>query len=324
MSASARQVQRMLALVPFLQAQQGIPVDRVAQEFGVAPKVIRKDLMQLMFTGVGEYHGELIDVDLTALEEDGVVHLRDADFMTRPLRVTAREGAALIVALRTLRAAADAEQATIIDGALAKLEHAVGGSVSAPVDVHVEPLDPQVRDAVARSLAESRRLRVEYATASRDELTTRDVDPRRTFTQEGRLYLEAWCLRAEDLRFFRLDRIASAEVLDVPADDHGVDPVDLRDGFFAGGDIGPSAVLDLDPTARWIVEYYGAEVLDDSGDVWRIRLHGGDESWLRRLALRNAGAVRVVEPAALRSQVADHARSALRAYDGRESTPEEL
>ena len=46
----------------------GVPVNEVAAEFGVTPKVIRDDLRLLMYTGTGEYAGELIDFDLTALE----------------------------------------------------------------------------------------------------------------------------------------------------------------------------------------------------------------------------------------------------------------
>ena len=51
----------MLALVPYLQSHDGIPVNDVADEFGVSPKQIRDDLRLLMYTGVGEYAGELID-----------------------------------------------------------------------------------------------------------------------------------------------------------------------------------------------------------------------------------------------------------------------
>ena len=108
MSRSRQQVVRMLALVPYLQGHDGIPVNEVAEEFGVPPKQIRDDLRLLMYTGVGEYAGELIDFDLGALEDDGMIYIRDADFMPRPLRITSSEGVALIVALRTLRASAGA------------------------------------------------------------------------------------------------------------------------------------------------------------------------------------------------------------------------
>jgi proteasome accessory factor C len=316
MSRSRQQVVRMLALVPYLQGNDGVPVNEVAAEFGVTPKVIRDDLRLLMYTGTGEYAGELIDFDLTALERDGVVHIRDAEFMTRPLRISAREGAALIVALRTLRASASGLELTVIDSALAKLESAVGDTVSTSVDVLLDEVDPTIHATIVEALTGHKRLALTYATVSRDEQTDRDVDPRRLFTEQGKLYLEAWCLKAEDLRFFRLDRIVSAQVLAVDAEEHDVEPRDLSDGIFTVGEQTPFVVVDLHPRAHWLNEYYQVDLVSQGDDgVWRAKIYGADWSWLRRLVLRNAGSVSVIEPAALRDDVVEDARLALQAYD---------
>ncbi|KQV76525.1 hypothetical protein ASC61_16795 [Aeromicrobium sp. Root344] len=316
MSRSRQQVVRMLALVPYLQGNDGIPVNEVAAEFGVTPRVIRDDLRLLMYTGTGEYAGELIDFDLTALEEDGVVHIRDAEFMTRPLRISAREGVALIVALRTLRASASGSELTVIDSALAKLESAVGDSAAAPVDVVVDEVDPAIHTSIVHALANGKRLQLTYATVARDEQSVRAVDPRRLFTEQGKLYLEAWCLRAEDLRFFRLDRVIDAQVTDVDAEDHDVQERDLSDGIFTVGEATPYALVDLHPRAHWLTEYYQVDLLEQSADgVWRAKLYGADWAWLRRLVLRNAGSVTVIEPPELARDVSEQAALALRAYD---------
>lgn len=320
---SKQQVARMLALVPYLQGHDGIPVNEVAQEFGVSAKQIRDDLRLLMYTGVGEYAGELIDFDLGALEEDGVIYIRDAEFMPRPLRLTGSEGVALIVALRTLRASASGAQLPIIDSALAKLESAVGEGIEAPVDVHVEPADPVIHSTLVHALATGKRVEIVYGTASRDDRTTRQVDPRRLFMENGRLYLEGWCLRAEDLRFFRLDRMEAAELTGADAEDHDVEPRDLASSFFTVGGDAPFAVLDLEPRAHWLTDYYQVEEVERRGDVLRVKMFGGDWSWFRRLVLRNAGSVRVVEPASLAADVVDHARVALSAYDGTDPSPKE-
>ncbi|MBC7631756.1 YafY family protein [Aeromicrobium sp.] len=324
MSRSRQQVIRMLALVPYLQGNDGVPVNDVAHEFGVTPKQIRDDLRLLMYTGTGEYPGELIDFDLTALEEDGVVHIRDAEFMTRPLRISTREGIALIVALRTLRASASGSELTVIDSALAKLESAVGDTVSAPVDVLLDEVDPTIHSTIVHALAAGKRLELTYSTASRDEVSDRQVDPRRLFTEQGKLYLEAWCLKAEDLRFFRLDRIVGAELTALDAEDHDVTPRDLSDGIFTVGEQTPYALVDLHPRAHWLSEYYQVDLLEEGSDgVWRAKLYGADWAWLRRLVLRNAGSVTVVEPAHLAADVAGQAALALRAYDEIDSSSKE-
>ncbi|AWB92390.1 helix-turn-helix transcriptional regulator [Aeromicrobium chenweiae] len=315
MSRSRQQVIRMLALVPYLQGNDGVPVNEVAAEFGVTPKVIRDDLRLLMYTGTGEYAGELIDFDLTALERDGIVHIRDAEFMTRPLRISAREGIALIVALRTLRASASGPELTVIDSALAKLESAVGDT-GAAVDVLLDEVDPVIHGAVVQALSTGKRLEITYATATRDEQSDREVDPRRLFTEQGKLYLEAWCLTAQDLRFFRLDRVLAARATETDAEDHDAKPRDLSDGFFTVGEETPYVLVDLHPRAHWLTEYYQVDLLEENEDgVWRAKIYGADWGWLRRLVLRNAGSVTVVEPQELRAQVIEDARVALQAYD---------
>lgn len=316
MSDSRSQVARMLALVPFLQGHDGIPVQNVAAEFGVTEKQIREDLKLLMFCGPGKFYGEMIDLDLGALEEKGVVFIRDADFLTRPLKLNSSEAVSLIVALHTLRASASGSQVPIIDATLAKLESVVGEDASVPVDIHVQSVDPEIHATLANAVADRKRVAISYTTASRDEQTEREIDPRRLFTAQGNVYCEAWCLRAEDVRFFRLDRILRAAATGADVQDHEVEPRDLADGLFQVSDDTMYAVLDLLPNAHWLAEYYQVESLGDPVDgIWRVKLFGTDESWLRRLVLRNGGSVSVVEPESLATAVAERAALALSAYD---------
>ena len=316
MSTSKAQVVRMLALVPYLQGHGGIPIKQVAAEFGVSDKQIRKDLALLMYVGPGQYPGELIDFDLGALDEDGIIFIRDAEFMTRPLKLNTSEAVSLIVALRTLRASANSSQTAIIDATLGKLESLVGEEAAAPVDVHVEAVDNEIHSTLTEAISAGKRVAISYATVSRDEKTDREIDPRRLFTAQGKVYCEAWCLRADDMRFFRLDRILTAELTDKDAEEHDAAPRDLSDGLFQVGDESIHAVLDLEPNAHWLAEYYEVESLSEPADgIWRVKLFGTDWAWLRRLVLRNGGSVTVIEPASLADEVAESARLALGAYD---------
>lgn len=322
MTTSEAQVTRMLALVPYVQEHAGVPVDEIAAEFNVPARTILRDLNLLVMTGVGKFGGDLIDLDYDALETSEVVYLRDAEFMSRPLRLNGSEAAALIVALRALRASAGPDEAAVIDSALAKLESAALGTVTSPVDVHVDPVDASIHDDLTRAVREHRRLRIAYAGAARDDRTVRDVDPLRVFMSQGRIYLEGWCHHAEDLRFFRLDRIESAEVLDVPAESHDVRPRQLNESLFTPGPAGVDAVLEVAAAGAWIIDEFDAEVMEQTSGGTRVRLRGTDDEWLRRLALRHADVVRVVEPRTLREAVAEAARTALDAYAG-DSSPKE-
>jgi len=316
MNPSLKQVVRMLAMVPYLQSNQGIPLVELAREFKIRPAQAQRELEMMMMTGWGELHGELIDFDISALEEDGVVHIRDAEFMSRPLRVSRSEAAALIVALRTLRQSAAGDQAAIIDSALAKLAEASGTDVDTPVDVLLPEVDPEVQAAVAESLARKRQLHMVYANETRDEQTERTVSPHRAFTQDGHRYLSAWCHRVEADRLFRVDRIMAARVLDEPVVADAGERQRLEDLFPRGKHL-PTVTVEVEPGGEWAVEQYRMEVLEEREDgSVRARLSGTDESWLRRVVMRHGGHVRVVEPAHFAAQVRDSARAALAAYDG--------
>ena len=122
MSGARDQVARLLALVPYLQARGEVSLDQASADFGVRPTQIVKDLNVLWFCGLpGLGMGDLIDIDMEALEGEGVIRLSNAEYLTRPLRLGSTEASALIVALRTLRDVGDETVRPVVDRTLAKL-----------------------------------------------------------------------------------------------------------------------------------------------------------------------------------------------------------
>ena len=324
MSGGARdQVARMLALVPYLQAHGEVTVEQAAKDFGVRPAQIVKDLNVLWFCGLpGLGMGDLIDVDMEALEEGGVIRISNADYLSRPLRLDSSEASALIVALRALRDGSADDVRPIVDRTLAKLEAAAGdgAAVAAQVDVRLTPEESAVaalRERLSRALADGRQVRLDYYVPARDESTERVVDPLRVVTAEGHSYLDAWCHLAEGQRLFRLDRVAAAEVLDTPVQEHpDVAPRDLAEGLFQASPDDLLATLRLRPEARWVAEYYPVEdAVDEPDGGLRVQVRVGDPGWLTRLVLRLAGAATVLEPADLAAAVRERAVAALAAYE---------
>lgn len=322
MSYARAQVARLLALVPYIQSREEVPVEQAAADLGVSPAQIVKDLNVLWFCGLpGLGMGDLIDVDMDALEGEGVIRVSNADYLARPLRLGSTEASALIVALRTLRDGGDEAVRPVVDRTLAKLEAAAGdgAALAAQVDVHVQEADAEERRVHAeleRALANGRQVRLGYYVPARDEATERTVDPLRLVTAEGHTYLEAWCQRAEDRRLFRLDRVSDVAVLDTPVDDHSdLPPRDLSEGIFQPSERDTLVTLRLEPRARWVAEYYPVEVTEEvGGGELRIQLRVGDPEWLTRLVLRLGGAARVEEPTELAEAVHRAASQALRNY----------
>jgi proteasome accessory factor C len=313
------QVARMLELVPYLQARNGVPVTEVARDFAVPPAQIIKDLNVLWFCGLpNSVSGDMIEVDMEALEDEGIVRISNAAYLTRPLRLTPAEALALIVALRALAESAGPREREPVDRALAKIEAAAGerSAQAAAIDVQLDTGDPEIRQAVDQALRESRQLHLTYYVASRDETTERVTDPLRLVYFEGRPYLEAWCHRAEETRLFKLDNITAARVLDASAaPPPDVSLLDVTQGAFRPDPDDPVAVLDLDPAARWVADYHPVESTVELPDGrLRVELRYADAQWLRRLVMRLGGAARVVEPAALAEAVRQIALESLANY----------
>lgn len=322
MSGARDQVARLLALVPYLQARGDVSLEQAAADFGVRPNQIVKDLNVLWFCGLpGLGMGDLIDIDMDAVEGEGVIRLSNADYLTRPLRLGSSEASALIVALRTLRDGGDEAVRPVVERTLAKLEAAAGDGarLAAQIDVHVPEADTTLARLRARldtAVREGRQVRLGYYVPARDEVTERTVDPLAVVAAEGHTYLDAWCHTAEDRRLFRLDRVSSADVLDTPVDDHSdLPPRDLSVGIFSPSPHDTLATLVLEPTARWVAEYYPVETVEESGEgALRVTLRVGDPEWLTRLVLRLGGTARVEEPEDLSSAVHLAATEALGNY----------
>jgi len=321
-SGARDQVARLLALVPYIQSRREVALDQAARDFGVTPAQIVKDLNVLWFCGMpGLGMGDLIDVDMDALEGEGVIRLSNADYLSRPLRLDSSEASALIVALRALRDGSDDDVRPIVDRTLQKLEAAAGdgAAVAAQVDVHLPRQArrlAQLRSRLEGAVSGQRQVRMDYYVPTRDESTERVVDPIRVVDADGHTYLDAYCHLAEDQRLFRLDRISSAIVLDSPVDQHAdLEPRDLADGIFQPSSDDLLATLHLEPSARWVAEYYPVEDVEQRPDGGlTVRLRVGDPAWLVRLMLRLGATADLVDPPELAERVRHTAAAALANY----------
>ena len=322
MSGARDQVARLLALVPYIQARREVELAQAAADFGVSQAQIVKDLNVLWFCGMpGLGMGDLIDVDMEALEGEGVIRLSNAEYLSRPLRLDSSEASALIVALRALREGSDDEVRPIVDRTLGKLEAAAGdgAALAAQVDVRMPQQAGRLnalRDRLSHAVDDQRQVRLDYYVPTRDESTERVVDPLRVVSADGNTYLEAYCHLAEDQRLFRLDRISSAEVLDTPVEPHAdLEPRDLADGIFQPSTDDLLVTLRLGANARWVAEYYPVEDSKAArGGGLTVRMRVGDPAWLTRLMLRLGDTAELVDPPELADGVRRVAAQALSNY----------
>jgi len=312
---SAERLRRLLALVPYVAARRVVGLAETAETFGMSERELIDDL-NLAWCVELRAPEPYCPIDLSY--EDGEISISQAESIARPLRLAADEASALLIALRMLAQTGGGDAVARL---IAKIESAAGAAGTASTQVTIQQADsPRARSvttAMTAALNGGNRVHLRYYVPSRDEATERDVDPMRLLVVEGYTYLEGWCRRAEGVRLFRLDRVLSAVVLDLPAEvPDEAEPVDVDAGLFRPSDNDVLAELELAPPARWIAEYWPCESVTELPEGrLRIALRTPDTAWVRRLALRLGEDVRVTSPASLADEVRATASAALAQYN---------
>jgi proteasome accessory factor C len=294
-----RRLRRILLLLPYAIKHPGVSLDELARKFGVKKKDLADDLNLVFFCGLPGYGpGDLIEVAM----DDERVYVRMADYFGAPLRLTPAEALALYAGGATLAETPGMEEADALRRALEKLGRALGtasdGSGDIGIQVKVERDAAGHLEDLTRAVKDSKRVRLEYLSASQGRLTEREVDPWGLITALGHWYLVGWDHLTQDERMFRLDRMKEVAVTDqgaeVPDD---FDPERYK-GAFLGSEEQERLTFEISPqAARWFTEYYPIEAAEGSKDGWtRVTLISGGTRWAATLLLRLGSDARNVEP----------------------------
>src|SRR5262245_9586548 len=289
-------VARLLAVIPWIAAQDGPTLDEVCARFGIPRRKLEDDLAVLTLVGVPPYTPDtLIEVTI----EGDRVWLRFADVFARPLHLTPEQGLALVAAGTASQSLPGSDAAGPLATALAKLARVLGVEPGEAVSVALGETRPGVLEALRAAAAEGRRVRIDYYTYGRDARSVRDVDPAAVFAHDGSWYLRGWCYKAGGERLFRVDRVVDVVVTDEPVDPgraggQAGEPGDGPRGFARAGRV-PRATLEVGRAGRWVAETYPVDEVTPIGDGWqRLRLPVTAAPWLERLLVRLGPDARVV------------------------------
>lgn len=316
--AARQQVGRLLALVPYLHQHGEVRISQAAEALGVDAAQLDRDLRVLFMCGLpGGYPDDLINVDLDALEGDGVIRVDNADYLARPVKFGPSEAAALVVALRAMDHGASAETREVVGRTLVKLERA--GAASAAEQIHVaddEAPGAELLPVLQGAIARMRQVEIDYYVPSRDEHTIRVVEPRAVTRVGDATYLDAWCHTANGDRAFRVDRILAATELTTPVSDHATAARDLSQGWFGSAGETVAVTVRLQPDAHWVPEYYPVSAVAPGPDgALDVVLDVASEAWLQQLLFRIAPYASVIAPREFAESFTATARAALRLYE---------
>ncbi|MEI7886768.1 MAG: WYL domain-containing protein [Actinomycetes bacterium] len=289
-TTASDRVERILSILPWIIQNPGTPVVELSRRFGLSEEDLRKDL-DLVFYEVGLYPFTP-DVLVEVLIEDDCVTVNLADYFHRPARLTHEAALILLTAGRAFAGRDGSDPDDALNSAVRKLSAALGEGPEAAVEVALGPANPQILNELQAALAQHRRVSLGYFSYSRDDTTTREVDPYRILSRDGHWYLLAFCHLAQDQRLFRIDRIQSVTstelsfelpefIAEVQSTLTGVSrTVEL---------VGPVSI-------SWVADAYPYDEFEqlESGDL-RLVIPVTATAWLERLLLRLDPATRATD-----------------------------
>ena len=302
-------------MLPWLMEAGEVPLAEVADRFGMTEGQVTADLELVAMCGLPPYVDEMIDVFI----DDGVVYVGVPRLFTRPLRLTAPEGFALLASARAAMELPGVDASDSLARGLEKLAALLGQAGLDPVDdtagVVVDLARPAVTAEIADAAADAAELSISYYVPARDDLSERRIVPRHVFAESGNWYVLADDGRSGERRTFRLDRIESVIRTGetIPTDEEFGAP----DAFFTDVDV-PRATLQLAPEAQWVLDRYP---VDDVTTIARpagwveVTLPVASERWLARLLIRLGPHARVRAPEGAAAAATELAARILERYD---------
>ena len=296
------QVNRLLDLVPYLIANQGVSLDQVAKDFQISKANVLEDLNTLWMCGLPGYTAlELIDLSF----ESGYVSIRNAEVLSKPRKLTTIEVGAVIIGLCILREsyAPIEAHAQAIDDLIARLSKK--SNVAVPVTLS-NNVSKQLRTEVNSAISTQKNLTITYHSFSRDEVTSREISPF-SIKHDGTFeYVESYCHVAQDFRSFRLDRILSAEVTTSTTN-----PVLKNDGSDAGR---IEVHIKIGSNSRKVTETFNVKVPEELHHGNELRSSVYNLEWIIRTISSLKSSAVVTQPLDVRSQVGLRAKKALDLY----------
>lgn len=297
---------RILALIPYVLERQVAEVDDLLQRFDYTRDQLTRDLNTVFVCGLPGYGpGDLMEA---YIDEEEVI-IDAADYFTNAPRLSPTEALGLLAAGMTVIGMGEASPA--LESGVEKLAKvAIPDAKSA---LTVDLLDESKNVSKLRQAAASHSVvHITYRSVGKETTTERDIEPWVVFATLGRWYVMGYCRFAEDERTFRVDRIRELSV----GHEEFVPPARIPEpvvGYTASAD-DVVCVIDLFPSAHWVLEYYPVDVMSQTKKKVRIRFSAPDPELPARLLLRLGADAKLVRGDEVAARVRELGQSLLRVY----------
>ncbi|GEL47671.1 transcriptional regulator [Cellulomonas hominis] len=217
-----KRAERLHALTELLRrsGSRGCTAERLAAEFGVSVRTIKRDLDALDRSGAPVW----------SRPGPGGGYGLAAGANLPPVSLSPAQAVALLAAVS---AAPDAPYADLASAGIQKIldvldprTRARADALASRVWVDAPPSSAArtVRSALEEAMTEQRVVRIRYTSGDGSD-TVRDVEPIMFGSRNGRWYLIGWCRLRGGIRWFVVTRIGHAAVTSIPCEGHGIEEV---------------------------------------------------------------------------------------------------
>jgi len=279
------------------ESEAEIPAAELVERFHIPREALEEHLSLLNLVNFGggcyavyaELRGDTVEVTKELW----------GDTFRSPPRLTPLEARAIRLALEFVGPIVGAEAHTPLERVRRKLEETFGEFPLAQTpEPHAGPEEGLVA-TFSEAIDRNRLVEIEYQKEGEDAPSRRVVEPYKLERKLPWWYVHTWDRTRDGEKSFRLDRMRSARLTDDTFDPReGFDPSELRDARTARVWYAPEI-------ARRRVER-GARPLVDGSAVQELPV--GSAEWLVGEILAQRGYAVVLEPADLRTRVAERAR----------------
>lgn len=298
-------VKGLLVMLPWLMKRQSVKISDMAAEFDINEQDLIEDIEMASMCGIPPYTPfELTDMYI----DDGYIFVGANKRFDRSLTLTPSEAFGLGLLAAAAKDLPGFERGKDLKSATKKLRKVLGDGLI-DIDVESPPYLGQVTDACRTG----ERLEITYWTPSRNEESSRTVVVRTVFADRGHWYISADDDASASRRTFRVDRIrdirATGEFVEVIPESASVP------NWFVNESDMTTVILEIAPSASWVVETYPCSVREERGDgTTQIEIAVSSAHWLGRLLLRAGDGVTVVSPPEMVNMQQQVAREVLALY----------
>lgn len=304
MSEAASRLGRILKVLPLFERRDEISHEELVRIAGIPIETVIEDLRALT-SRQGDPGGFVESIGIE-IQSDRIA-IRSTHLL-RPLRLSATEVSALELGIAMLAQVRPPDELSVIERTRTKVHRLRSAALpdTAPTDFHNEitlPRDGAVAETLLKGYRQRRAVAIEYQSSTAAAATERTIYPYAIVATHGTWFVVAHCTRANAMRLFRADRIATARLEDftfeIPSDLSEV--LQLYRKPFLGD---PEAELVVRYSARiapWIAEREGIPI-DADGSV-TVRHPLADEGWAIRHVLQYADEAEVLAPPRIRRAI---------------------